>query len=87
MAIPEGHRNNFETLKRAFQAGDVALMECQCAATGDPAYVICMANREEDGSVDFVPVAKMFDENPYDEWIPPVSGFTPKVEATDKLAD
>jgi hypothetical protein len=86
MAVPEGHRNNFETLKRAFQAGDVALVECVSATTGEPAYVICMTNRDDEGSVTFVPVAKMFDENPYDEWLLQLEDDA-VVGASDDLAD
>lgn len=70
--IPEGHRRNFETLCRAADNGRLALMECKDTKTGKPAYVICMVNEgEEGGDTELVPVAKMFDENPYEEWEPP----------------
>src|SRR5271166_4635631 len=36
MAIAQGHRQNFGTLVQAVNAGDVALMECELAATGEP---------------------------------------------------
>jgi hypothetical protein len=41
MAIPKGHKQNFNTLVEAFRAGDVALMECQLTATGEIVAVIC----------------------------------------------
>ena len=34
------YKANFETLQQAFLAGDVALMECQLAATGEPVAVV-----------------------------------------------
>lgn len=71
MAIPKGHRANFDTMKRAAGNGDLALMECTDAATGEPVFVVCMTQREDDGAVSFVPVARMFDGNPYDEVLPP----------------
>lgn len=70
MAIPKGYKANFETLKRAFKNGDVALMECTDKVTGKPVYVICTVGRENSEYV-MSPVAKMFDGNPYDELNPP----------------
>ena len=71
MALPTGHRTNFETLRTAFDNGDVALMECQLAATGEPVAVICAANRQPDGAVAFAPVAMLFNGNPCDLLNPP----------------
>ena len=48
MALLPGHRTNFQTLQDAFAAGDVALMECQLAETGEEVAVICAANRQEE---------------------------------------
>ena len=70
MAIPPGHLKNFETLKRAFKSGDVALMECNDSKTGEAVTVICMTNRVED-AIEFVPAARFFNGNPYDELNPP----------------
>lgn len=55
MALAVGHRQNFNTLQQAFFAGDVALMECQLAATGEVVPVLCAANRQRDGSLEFAP--------------------------------
>jgi hypothetical protein len=71
MAIAVGHRQNFHTLQQAFRAGDVALMECQLAATGEAVPVICAANRQSDGSVEFAPFAMLFNGNPYEMLNPP----------------
>jgi hypothetical protein len=45
MPLSAGHKRNFNTLRRVFRAGDAALMECQVAATGETAAVICAVNR------------------------------------------
>ena len=50
MPLSVGHKRNFNTLRRAFRTGDAALMECQLAATGETAAVICAVNRLADGS-------------------------------------
>ncbi len=71
MALATGHKANFETLQAAFDNGDVALMECQLAATGEPVAVVCAANRHDDGSVEFAPFAMLFNDNPYEILNPP----------------
>ncbi len=71
MAIPVGHRRNFDTLRKAFLAGDVALMECESTGTGQPVAVLCAANRLPDAEVEFVPFAMLFNGNPYEEINPP----------------
>jgi hypothetical protein len=65
MALLKGHKRNFQSLVDAFQNGDVALMECQLAATKETAAVICAANRLPDGEIQFVPFCMMFNGNPY----------------------
>ncbi len=41
MSIPEYVRANFNTLLRAAGCGDLALVECADAMTGEPRYVLC----------------------------------------------
>ena len=74
MSLPIGHKQNFNTLRRAFLDGQAALMECQLAATGEAVAVICAANGLPDGGADFVPVAMMFQDNPYTTVTPPRPG-------------
>ena len=71
MPLTPGHKQNFETLQQAFAAGNAALMECQLAPTGETVPVICAANRLDDGEIQFVPVAMMFNGNPYEIVNPP----------------
>jgi len=82
MAIPKGHKQNFNTLVKAFHAGDVALMECQLATSGETVAVICAANRLPDGEIQFTPFAMMFNGNPYKTVNPPKSdgGFCTQEE-------
>ena len=45
MAIPDYLRTNFQTLLRAAGDGNLALMECQDAQSGEPRFVICAVGR------------------------------------------
>lgn len=67
--ITEHQKANFETLKRAFQQGDVALMECFDKQERQTVAVICAVERGE--TVGFVPFAKFFNDNPYEQLVPP----------------
>jgi hypothetical protein len=71
MAIPKGHKQNFQTLVDAFKNGDVALMECQLSATKETVAVICAANRLPDGEIEFAPFGMLFNGNPYELLNPP----------------
>jgi hypothetical protein len=71
MALPIGHRKNFDSLRQAFLAGDAALMECQLTATGETVAVLCAANHLPDGGVEFVPFGMLFNSNPYETVNPP----------------
>ena len=71
MALAVGHKSNFESLRQACEAGDVALMECELRATGEEVAVICAANRLENGEVEFVPFAMFFNGDPYALLNPP----------------
>ena len=72
MAIPEPYRTNFDTLLLAARQGDLALMECADAATGEPRYVLCALGRD---GVDYVvtPFGHLADGNPFDLYRPPGS--------------
>ena len=81
MAIPEHARNNFNTLLRAAGDGNLALMECLDAVTGEPRYVLCAVGRD-DGDYIFVRFGHLGDGNPYDAYLPPEpddpAGFLPR---------
>ena len=70
MAIPEHARTNFNTLLRAAGDGNLALMECLDAVTGEPRYVLCAVGRD-DGDYIFVPFGHLADGNPFELYRPP----------------
>ena len=61
---------NFQTLLRAPDDGNLALIECADAATREPCYVICAVGRDP---TDFVvtPFGHLADGNPYEDYLPP----------------
>jgi hypothetical protein len=71
MSIPVGHKTNLDTLCRAAKRGDICVMECADRNTRQPVWAICAVNRGPGGSCEMIPIAKLFDGNPYDELDPP----------------
>jgi hypothetical protein len=70
MSMPEHARANFQTLLRAAAEGNLALIECTDAATGEPRYVICAAGRDGADFV-FTPFGHLAHGNPFDAYLPP----------------
>ena len=70
MAIPDYARTNFNTLLRAVASGDLALLECTDAATGEPRYVLCAVGRDS-GDYVMTPFGHLAPGNPYDAYLPP----------------
>jgi hypothetical protein len=66
-------RANFQTLLRAAESGDLALIECTDAATGEPRYVACAVGRDS-GDYMFSPFGHLADGNPYDAFLLPKTG-------------
>ena len=83
MAIPDPVRTNFDTLLRAADDGNLALMECLDAATRETRYVLCAVGRDGDDYL-FTPFGHLADGNPYDAYLPPdpddPAGFVEKAE-------
>jgi uncharacterized protein DUF6117 len=63
--IPQPHKDNFNTLNRAFTDGAACLLECHDRATGNPVYVICAVTRHGE-EFELVPFARLFNDNPYE---------------------
>jgi hypothetical protein len=70
VSIPDYISKNFDTLLRAASNGNLALMECTDAITGEPRYVICAVGREGTDYL-FTPFGHLADGNPYDAYLPP----------------
>lgn len=75
--IVQEHKANFETLRRAFANGDVALMDCVEKSTSEHVAVLCIVVHTEGGEYALIPFAKFFNDNPYDLLIPPKQGSKP----------
>lgn len=71
MALLPGHVSNFETLKRAAAAGDLALVECQDAETGEYRAVLCAISKQK-GEFVMTPFGHLAPGNPYEAYTPPV---------------
>lgn len=71
MTIVQGHKENFETLRRAFRAGDVCIMDCIEKSTGEHVAVIC-ATVFDGKEYCMTPFARFFNGNPYEMLIPPM---------------
>jgi hypothetical protein len=71
MCIPEYVRANFNTLLRAAVSGDLALVECADAMTGEPRYVICAIARGADYVI--TPFGHLVPGNPYEAYEPPLT--------------
>jgi hypothetical protein len=69
--IVQKHSKNFETLLKAMEDGNIALMDCKLRETGESVAVICAVNQDADGGVTMVPMAGFFNGNPYDLLSPP----------------
>lgn len=70
MAIADHARANFETLLKAAQAGDLALMEGTEVASGETRYVLCAVGRD-DGDYVMTSFGHVAPGNPYEAHIPP----------------
>ncbi len=70
MAIPDAFRHNFQTLLRAAQQGDLALVECTDVSSGEPRYVICAVGRDA-GDYCLTPFGHLHDGNPFEAYRSP----------------
>lgn len=67
-----GYRNNIKTIIRAAKDDRLAIMVCQDKVTKQELAVVCaVSNDKEQNDLVFVPLAKMFAGNPYEELNPP----------------
>jgi hypothetical protein len=70
MSIPNHARANFATLLRAAADGNLALMECADAVTGEARYVIC-AVVHDGADYLFTPFGHLASGNAFDAYVPP----------------
>lgn len=67
---PRSCPHQLHTLLRAAEGGNLALIECADAVTGETRYVICAVGRE-DGDFVMTPFGHLADGNPYEAYVPP----------------
>ncbi|MBA4090095.1 MAG: hypothetical protein C0494_05815 [Sphingobium sp.] len=70
MSIPDHHVRNFRTLIAAAEAGDLALMECTDARTGELRYVLCGVGRDSRGYA-MTPFGHLAEGNPFETYVTP----------------
>jgi hypothetical protein len=68
--VVQQHAKNFEAMKRAFAAGNVALMEVKVKATGEVVAAIAAVGRDGEDYA-FTPFALMMNGNPFELLLPP----------------
>lgn len=70
MTLPKHAIANFNTLLQAAGNGDLSLIECNDAATGEPRYVLCAVVKDGDGYV-FTPFGHLATGDPFEQYLPP----------------
>jgi hypothetical protein len=70
MAISNKDKAAFECIKAGVEDGNLCLVECTEKETGKEITAVCGAIEIGDGSVMFIPVAKLFEGNPFEEIVP-----------------
>lgn len=64
--LTDHQRFNFEQLRRACMAGELALVSA-LRTDGTPIAIICAMQTHGDGTIEPVPLAYQFDGNPYED--------------------
>lgn len=70
MALTKKSKAIFDRIKRAGEASQLCLMECEEIGTKKKVPVLCV-HWTEDGVHCFEPVARLFSGNPYNQVAPP----------------
>jgi len=71
MALAKGHRKNLDTILRAADARDLAVLECRDRTTHEPVPVLVAVHQDATGQYIITPLARMFTGNPYAELLGP----------------
>lgn len=69
MALRDADKENFNTLLRAAASGDLALLECTDAKTGEYRAVITAVAKDGDGYL-LTPFGHMATGNPFEDYDP-----------------
>ncbi len=77
MTLKPGDKSNFETLRRAQDQGDLALVESRCAKTGEYRALVCAMGRSG-ADITTYPLAQMITGNPYEDYLDPTMPDLPE---------
>lgn len=66
-----GYQANFQTLQRAAEYGDLALVSAIRAADQMPVALVCAIQTNDDGTFTPVPLAEMCSGNPFEDYLDP----------------
>jgi hypothetical protein len=70
--LRKGDKANFETLKRACDDGNLALLSSKRKSDGKDVALVCAVNWDADGGeYEVVPLAVLVEGNPFDEFEAP----------------
>lgn len=83
MAIPEHHIDNLKTIRVAAMQKHLSVVRCK-DKLGKEAFVVAAAFVNEEGEYRMVPLAKMFDDDPYEELDPPTTFEAIRLENQEK---
>ena len=71
MTLEIGHKTNLDTIIRAADNGDLAVLECMDRLSHQPVSVLVAVHQDAAGQYVITPLARMFTGNPYAELLGP----------------
>ncbi len=71
MTLAIGHQTNLDTIIRAANNRDLAVVECQDKFTREPVPVLAAIYQDASGEYVITPLARLFTGNPYAELLGP----------------
>jgi len=64
---------NFNTLCEAVKSDSICIMECTNTKTKEKEAVVCCINYTDNKKIEMVPIAVLFNTNPYELYEPPIA--------------
>jgi len=77
MAIEKGYITNLQTIEKAAKNNAMGLVECTEKEGGKRVVVLCAFHRDDEAMIVVTPLARMFDDNPYETLCPPADKHEP----------
>ena len=70
--LSRANKANFEVLQRAFNQGDVALVQLLRVSDGKVVAGLCATQHEPNGDTTLIPLATLVEGNPFELFRPPL---------------